>query len=258
MYETACTDRTEAEKCRIAQTLIKFQDSFSKHEFDLGMTNLIEHSIDVGLMSVAFASEKENVIKQMEAQGIIRKSTSPWASSICLVHKKSGKTRPCVDYRRLNEITKKDAFPLPRISDCLDAMAGAKILSSFDLTSGFHQVPIKSSDVSKTTFCTKYGLYVYLTMPMGMSNSPAVFQRLIEIALASLQWHICLIYLDNVLVFGSTFDEHLDRVEMVLSCFSNASLKLKADKHHFLASSINFLGHTISADGMLPNPDNLA
>ena len=268
LYETACTDRTEAEKCRIAQTLIKFQDSFSKHEFDLGLTNLVEHSIDVGShppikqaprrVPVAFASEEENVIKQMEAQGIIRKSTSPWASPICLVRKKSGKIRPCVDYQRLNEITKKDAFPLPRISDCLDAVAGAKFLSSFDLTSGFHQVPIKSSDVPKTAFCTKYGLYEYLTMPMGMSNSPAVFQRLMEIALVSLQWHICLIYLDDVLVFGSTFDEHMDRVEMVLSRISNASLKLKADKCHLLASSINFLGHTISADGVLPNPDNLA
>ena len=165
----------------------------------------MEHSIDVvshppikqapRTVPVAFASEEENVIKQMEAQRIIRKSTSPWASPICFVRKTSGKIRPCVGYRRLNEVTVKDAFPLPRISDCLDAVAGVKFLSSFDLTSGFHQVPIKVSDIPKSAFCTKYGLFEYLTMPMGMTNSPAVFQRLMELALGSLQWHICLIYL---------------------------------------------------------------
>ena len=138
---------------------MKFQDTFSKHQFDLGLTQLVEHSRDVGThppikqaprrVSVALASEEENVIKELEAQGVIRKNTSPWASPICLVRKKSGKIRPCVDYRRLNEITRKDAFPLPRISDCLDPVAGAKFLSSFDLTSGFHQVPIKASDIPK-------------------------------------------------------------------------------------------------------------
>ena len=152
----------------------------------------------------------------------------------------------------------KDAIPLPRISDCLDAVAVAKFLSSFDLTSGFHQVPIKVSDIPKSAFCTKYGLYEYLTMPMGMTNSPAVFQRLMELALGSLQWHICLIYLDDVLVFGSTFEEHMERVETVLSRIKEAGLKLKPDKCHLLQTSVNFLGHTISSYGVLPNPENLA
>ena len=148
---------------------------------------------------------------------MIRKNTSSWASPICLVRKKSGQIRPCVDYQRLNEIRMKNVFPLPRISDCLDAVAGAKFLSSFDITSGFHQVPIKVSDIPKSAFCTKYGLYEYLTMPVGMTNSKAVFQLLMELTLGSLQWHICLIYLDDVLVFGSTFEEHMERVGTVLS-----------------------------------------
>ena len=103
------------------------------------------------------------------------------------MRKTSGKIRPCVDYRRLNEVTVKDAFPLPRISDCLDVVAGAKFLSSFDLTSGFYQVPIRVSDIPKSAFCTKYGLFEYLTMT-GMTNSPAVFQRPMELALGLLQW----------------------------------------------------------------------
>ena len=171
--------------------LIKFQDTLSRHEFDLGLTHLTEHSNDVGShppikqaprrVPVAFASEEENVIKQMDAQGIIRKSTVQ--SVLCA--KKSGKIRPCVGYRRLNEITMKDAFSLPRILDCLDAVAGAKFLSSFGLTSGFHQVPVEVSDIPKSAFCTKYGLNEYLTIPMGMANSPAVFQLLMELTLGS-------------------------------------------------------------------------
>ena len=268
LYQAAIVGRTELEKTHIAQTLLTFQNTFSKHEFDLGLTTLIEHTIDVGnhgpikqaprRVPAAFASEEENVIKQLENQGVIRKSTSPWASPICLVRKRSGKIRPCVDYRRLNEITVKDAFPLPRISDCLDAVAGAQYFSTFDMTSGFHQVKIKESDIPKTAFCTKYGLYEYLTMPMGLSNSPAVFQRLMEFVLSSYQWHICLIYLDDVLVFGSNFDEHMDRVDQVLDRITQAGLKLRPEKCWLLQSSVNFLGHTISSEGVLPNPDNLA
>ena len=268
LYHSAIIGRTEHEKIRIAQTLLNFQDTFSKHEFDLGLTTLIEHTIDVGShgpikqaprrVPAAFASEEENVIKQLESQGVIRKSTSPWASPICLVRKRSGKILPCVDYRRLNEITVKDAFPLPRITDCLDAVAGAQYFSTFDMTSGFHQVKIKESDIPKTAFCTKYGLYEYLTMPMGLSNSPAVFQRLMEFVLSSYQWHICLIYLDDVLVFGSNFDEHMDRVDQVLDRITQAGLKLRPEKCQLLQCSVNFLGHTISSEGVLPNPDNLA
>ncbi len=162
---SACIDRTGKEIERIATTLLNFQDSFSKDEFDIGLTHLMEHSIDVGdhvpikqpprRVPIAFAQEEENVIKQMEKQNIIRPSTSPWASPICLVKKKSGKIRPCVDYRKVNSITRKDAYPLPRISDCLDAVAGARFFSTFDLTSGFHQIPIKESDIPKTAFCPK-------------------------------------------------------------------------------------------------------
>ena len=130
------------------------------------MTTLTEHAIDVGdhkpinqpprRVPVAFAEEEENVIKQMENQGIIRPSTSPWASPIVLVRKKSGKVRPCVDYRRLNAITTTDAIPLPRVSGCLDSVAGATMFSCFDVTSGYHQIPVKESDIPKTAFCTKY------------------------------------------------------------------------------------------------------
>ena len=126
------------------------------------------------------------------------------------------------------------------------------------MTSGFHQIKIRESDIPKTAFCTKYGLFEYLTMPMGVTNSPAVFQRLMELALRGLQWHICLIYLDDVLVFGSDFEQHMDRVHEVLSRITEAGLKLKPEIRQLLQTSVSFLGHTISAEGVLPNTDNLA
>ena len=194
----------------------------------------------------------------METQGIIRPSISPWASPIVLVRKKSGKVRPCVDYRRLNAITTKDAFPLPRVSDCLDSVAGATLFSCFDVTSGYHQIPVKESDIPKTAFCTKYGLYEYVSMPMGLTNSPATFQRLMELALSGLQWHTCLIYLDDIVVFGSNFDEHLQRVQEVLERIRTAGLKLKPEKCQLVQKEVDFLGHLVSAEGLRPNPHNIA
>jgi hypothetical protein len=110
---------------------------------------------------LALADEEKLTIEQMERQGIIRKSLSPWASPIVLVRNKNGKVRPCIDYRRLNSVTENDAFPLPIIQDCLDAVSGSTLFTTVDMTSGYHQVPVKESDIPKTAFVTKYGLYEF-------------------------------------------------------------------------------------------------
>lgn len=158
--------------------LCKFSDIFSRSDSDLGITDLVKHSIDTGntkpikqpprRLPLAYAEEERKIISQMEENGIIRKSRSPWASPLCLVVKKNGKVRPCVDYRKLNAVTNPDAFPLTRVQDCLDAVAGAKYFSTFDLTSGYHQVPMEESSIPKTAFVTKYGLYEFLSMPFGL------------------------------------------------------------------------------------------
>ena len=152
----------------------------------------------------------------------------------------------------------KDAFPLPRVSDCLDAVARATLFSCFDVTSGLHQIPVKDTDIPKTAFCTKYGLYEYTSMPMGLTNSPATFQRLMEIALRGLQWHTCLIYLDDIVVFGNSFEEHLKRVERVLQRLQFAGLKLKPEKCQLFQTEVDFLGHLVSEQGIKPNPHNVS
>ena len=190
LYKAAVSNCNEEEKRKVTNLLVKYQDVFSKHEYDLGLCRLGEYyHIDTGdakpikqrprRVPLALADQEEQVIKQMEVQGIIRKSNSPWASPLCLVVKPNGKVRPCIDYRAVNKVTKPDSYPIPNTRECLDAFAGAKLFSVLDLKMGYFQIPMFENDVPKTAFVSKYGLYEHLTMPMGMMSSGQCFQRVI-------------------------------------------------------------------------------
>ena len=157
----------------------------------------------------------EEVEKMMEA-GVIEESNSPWASPVVLVKKKDGSTRFCVDYRRLNMATVKDAYPLPRVEDCLDTMAGASWFSSLDLASGYWQLDIAPEHRAKTAFSTHRGLFQFRRMPFGLCNAPGTFERVMEVVMRGLQWKTCLVYLDDIVVFSASFEEHLERLEEVL------------------------------------------
>ena len=179
---------------------------------------------------------------------MIRDSISPWASPIVLVAKKDGGVRPCVDYRKVNQLVKPEAFPLSRIQDCLDSVAGSSLFSTFDLTSGYFQIPVKKTDIPKTAFVCKYGHFEMTRMPFGLNNSASTFQRTMEMALQGLQWVSCLIYIDDIIVFGKDIDQHLKRVEQVLDRIRQAGLKLKPDKSHLLQIEVVFLGHVVSGE----------
>ena len=138
----------------------------------------------------------------MLSKGIIQPSSSPWASPVVLVRKKDGSTRFCIDYRKVNAVTRKDAYPLPRVDDTLDTLAGAKWFTTLDLLSGYWQVEVEPSDKQKTAFCTPEGLYEFNVMPFGLCNAPATFQRLMDMVLAGIQWSSCLVYLDDIIVVG--------------------------------------------------------
>ncbi len=141
----------------------------------------------------------------MLRKGVIEPCDGPWASPIVLVGKKDGTTRFCVDFRRLNDVTRKDAYPLPRIEDNLDTLQGAKYYSTLDLLSGFWQVDVAPEDRDKTAFCVGGGgLYRFLTMPFGLCNAPATFQRLMEHTLRGLQWEIAVLYIDDIIVFSDS------------------------------------------------------
>ena len=267
LFKETSQDKTLVEIEQLKNLLINNQEVFSKSDTDLGLTNITEHCIETENsrpikqrprpVPLAFADEDKKAVQKLLEQGSVRPSISPWASPMVFVRKKNGQVRPCIDYRKLNFVTRKDAFPLPRTQDCLDTVAGAKLFSSLDITSAYNQIPVREEDIPKTAFVTKYGLYEYTTMPFGLCNAPATFQRAMEIALAGLQWTTCLIYLDDVLIFSDNFDQQINRIQQVLDRIKLAGLKLKPSKCHLIRNQVTFLGHVLTPRGIKPNPENI-
>jgi len=268
LHANSTAGKSDYQKRVVAGLLLKYKDSFSKDEWDLGLTNLAEHPINTGdaapvrqrprRVPLAYANEEKKAIEDLLKKGVIQKSTSNWSSPIVLVKKKSGAIRPCIDYRRVNALVKQDGFPLPRVQDCLDAVSGSAFFSSLDLTSGYFQIPLKKEDVPKSAFCCKFGHFEMTRMPFGLNNASSTFQRTMELALQGLQWEICLVYIDDIIVYAETFEEHMARVDEVLGRVKQAGLKLRPDKCHLLQPEVTFLGHVVSKDGVGPDPTNVA
>ena len=169
--------------------------------------------------------EERQLVEDMLAIRIIQESNSAWSSLTVLVKKKDGTTRFCIDYRRLNQVTKVDAYPLPHIEDSLNTLNGARFSCSFDLASGYWPVEMDAADWEKTAFVTQGGLYEFRVMPFGLVNTPAMFERLMERVLRGIAWSECLVYLDDILVFGPDFEMTLVRLESILDRLGAAGLR---------------------------------
>ena len=249
------------ERTRLTKLLQRYKYMFRKRP---GRTDVVQHQIDTGdsrpIRGGRYRqSEKDRatireIVKDMESMGVVRPSKSPWGASVVLVPKKDGTTRFCVDYRRLNEVTAKDVYPLPRIDATLDQLGGCKFFTAMDLTSGYWQVDMKDEDAAKTAFITPDGLFEFTAMPFGLCNAPATFQRLMDQVLGNLRYEYALVYLDDVMVHSKTFDEHLVHLEAVLSCLQKASLACKLKKCSFAQESTVYLGHVVSGKGIEPEP----
>ena len=186
---------------------------------------------------------------------VIRPSTSPWASPVVMVKKRDGTMRFCVDFRKMNDATIKDAHPLPRIDDTLESLHGAQYFTTLDLKSGYWQVPIREEDKEKTAFRTSSGqLYEFNQLPFGLCNAPATFSRLMDRTLAGLAWNICLYYLNDIIVFSSTWAEHLERLRAVFERLRRANLKLGAHKCHLAAREVSYLGYRVTSEGLELEP----
>lgn len=174
----------------------------------------------------------------MLEQGIIETSDSPWASPILLVPKKDGGIWFCVDYRRLNAVTRRDGHPIPHTRDCLEALQGAVLYSTLDLRSGYWQLQMDPESKAKTAFCCHVGLFAFRNMPFGLTNAPAIFQRAMQGVLAGLLGKICSVYFDDIVVWGHTVEEHHQRLDTVLGRLHEAGLQLKPSKCSFGVTSI--------------------
>ena len=247
--------------------LEQYRGVFSEHDGDLGCTALVQHEIHLEdtapvrqryrrLPPSQFAQVKAHV-QELVGKGIVQPSCSPYASPIVVVQKKDGTIRLCVDYRQLNAKTRKDAYPLPRIEESLDALTGATLFSTLDLASGYHQVPMAERDKDKTAFCTPFGLFEFNRMPFGLCNAPSTFQRLMERIFSDQSFHSLLLYLDDIVIFSSSFQQHLQRLEVVLGRLKEHNLKLKLSKCHFFQEEVQYLGHVISARGVATDPDKI-
>ena len=174
---------------------------------------------------------------------------------------KNGSLRICVDYRRLNAVTKLDAYHLPRIDDLLDQLGSAKYFTTLDLAAGYWQISVAESPIEKTAFTTPHGLFEFRVMPFGLTNAPAVFQRLMSRVLSGLNPlegpDFVAIYIDNVLIFSRSLEDHLQHVEKVLDRLQSAGLKLQPVKCHFICKQVEYLGHLITPHGLQPNPSRV-
>ena len=214
-----------------------YSDVFALTDKELGCTSIVQHVIDTGDHSpirqqpyrvpVVHREKISQIILDMKEQGVIRPSQSRWASPVILVPKKDGQLRFCVDYRHLNSITKKDVYPLPHIDEILDALGKTSYFSSLDLASGYWQVELDPESLNKSAFTTYRGHFEFTCMPFGLCNAPATFQRLMTQVLADLEWGICFVYLDDILVASQTFEEHLKHLESVFKRLRKAGLRLK-------------------------------
>ena len=197
----------------------------------------------------------EEELRKMLDEGVIRPSKSEWASPITLVPKKDGSIRFCVDYRKINAATRKDAHPLPLIQDIFDSLTGAKVFSTLDLKSGYWQIPVAEEDVKKTAFITHTGLYEFVRMPFGLANAPAEFQRTMQTVLGEMIGQFVMVYLDDIVVYSKSEQEHEEHLRRVFDALEQNGLKLKASKCTFSAPSVELLGYIVSAEGIKCNPD---
>jgi hypothetical protein len=201
--------------------------------------------------------ELKKQIAELQAKGFIRPSSSPWGATVLFVEKKDGTQRMCIDYRSLNEVTIKNKYPLPRIEDLFDQMKGASIFSKIDLRSGYHQLMIQESDIPKTTFRTQYGLYEYTVMSFGLTNAPAYFMYLIKKVFMEYLDKFVVVFIDDILIFSKTEEEHEKHLRMVLEKLRSNQLYAKFSKCEFWLREVAFLGHVISAGGILVDPSKV-
>lgn len=256
----------EEAKSRVRELVGLYQHAFSTSNVDIGRSKIVEHRIplkETNPVNERYRrippSQYEEVrkhLKEMRDADVIRESFSPYASPVVLVRKKDGSLRFCIDFRKLNNHTTRDAYALPRVDEALQMMGGAKWFSSLDLKAGYWQIEIAEEDKHKTAFVLPppFGLWECNRMPFGLCNAPSTFQRAMERCLGELNHTCCVVYLDDIIVFGRDLDEHIERLGQVIDRLATHGFKLKPSKCHLLQSQVQYLGHIISEQGIATDP----
>jgi len=259
-FESTLTD-FPVEREELRRMLERYLDAFSESDDDIGKVQTVEHRIETGEAPPARAkarfyspTQRKAIADEVEAYkkaGIVRPSSSPWASAVLIVKKSDGSNRLCIDYRHLNRVTVPDSFPLPNVRTLMEKLAGSKWFAALDVLWGYHNVPLEQKSIEKTAFIANDELWEFTRMPFGLSNAPATFQRMMLTALIGLG-DISAVYLDDVLVFAETLPLLLGRLESVLIKIVESGLKLKPRKCVLAVPEVTYLGFKISARGIEP------
>lgn len=255
------------QKEMVYNILSRHSGAISRGKSDLGDLKTSQHFIDTGearpirvpvrRLPYHQREEARKEIETMLASNVIEASESPWSAPVVMVRKKDGTLRFCVDYRKLNQVTKKDVYPLPRCDDVLEALSGAIFFTHLDLVRGYWQLGVNKVDREKTAFSTPEGHFQFKRMPFGLTNAPATFQRAMNTILNGLTWTDCLVYLDDIVIFARDFQEHNRRLEAVLERLETAGVKLNAKKCELLKTETLILGHVVSQKGIATDPEKV-
>ena len=253
------------ERKDVMRKLIEGYEEICEYDGEkLGTVNNVKHKIEIkeGQEPIAQKRYKETdekgkfikkEIEQMLKMGRIRKSWSPWSSPVTLAGKKSGNYRFCIDYRKLNNVTKSDAYPLPRIDELLEKYRTARWFTSLDLAAGYHQVEMAEEDKEKTAFICSQGLFEFNVMPFGLKNAPGTFQRLMDEILREYIGEFVIVYLDDIMIYSKDFEEHVEHIDKVLNKLRENNMIIKLKKCKFGERNIEFLGHIVGRDGLKPD-----
>jgi len=235
---------THDQRTEIHRMMMQHRNVFSMHDYDLGFCNIVEHTIETG--DHAPVRERlrryppehqtyiDNEVDKMLKAGMISPTISDWSANVVLAKKSDNSLRFAIDYRRLNQITKADVYPIPKLDSCLEALNGASWFSTVDLRSSFWQIAQSEKDSNKTTFVTRKGLFKFNTISFGLKNSTSLFQRTLDLILTGLTWNQCLVYVDDIIIFSRSISEHISNVTAVLDRLIQHNLKIKPSKSHFL------------------------
>jgi len=255
---------SEHDRVQLLALLQEYRDVFVKSDTEFGRAHRFTHEIDTGdnppfrqrpyRLPHAQLGMIDKHIQSMLDKGVIQESDSPWSQPLVIVTKKDGSPRFCVDFRKLNCMTKKHIFPMPRVDEVLDSLGDSCYFTTLDLASGYWQIPLKPEDREKTAFCTRQGNFEFRVMPMGLVNASYSFQKMMQLVLSGLQWQICMVYLDDIIVYSKSFQKHLENLRSVFDRFRHEGLRLKPKKCHFCKPEVLYLGHVIGKDGIRPNP----
>lgn len=262
----------EEERECISQLCYEYRDIFYCDKIPLSFTNQVKHNIRTVHEDPIYIrpyrhphsqnKEIQNQVDKLLYDNVIQESHSPWSAPVHLVPKKPDATgevkfRMVIDYRRLNELTTDDKYPLPNITDLFDRLGKSVYFSTLDLASGYHQIEVNPADMPKTAFTTQSGHYEFKRMPFGLKTAPATFQRAMDNVLRGLQGIHCMVYLDDIIVYSSSLPEHISKLRKIFDRLRATNLKVTLDKSEFFRKEVLYLGHTITKDGLMPNNDKI-